>query len=220
MSSSQAPYPSPLPFGHRLTHSAAPPLPTANAPLTLRREPYIFPRDPLETTKGRGAAAPLLWNPTPEGTKDGGGRPRRAAPTGLSGGQQIRGNGRGRSPAPTRFAEVPAVGRCGIGPYGVWCRNGGLCEHRGAYRQSLSQPAADSSLCTKEPWEVPPPAGGGDHQVSLPFSSGMTSSRERMAHSIMLSSGSKVVKFCIHRPGAVRNFVRALSVRPTQRLNS
>ena len=41
-----------------------------------------------------------------------------------------------------------------------------------------------------------------------------------MAHSIMESSGSKVVKFCIHMPGAVRNFVRALSVRPTQRLNS
>ena len=67
MSSSQAPYPSPLPFGHRLTHSAAPPLPTANAPLTLRREPYISPRDPLETTKGRGAAAPSLWNPAPGG---------------------------------------------------------------------------------------------------------------------------------------------------------
>ena len=63
----------PFPFGHRLTHSAAPPLPTANAPLTLRREPYISPRDPLETTKGRGAAAPLLWNPTPGvgGRRDG-----------------------------------------------------------------------------------------------------------------------------------------------------
>ena len=44
----------------------------------------------------------------------------------------------------------------------------------------------------------------------------------RMAHSIMLSSGSLVVKFCIHRPGAVRNWASLLSCtwRPTQRLNS
>ena len=58
------------------------------------------------------------------------------------------------------------------------------------------------------------------HQASLPFSSGRTSFRASMATSSMESSGSKVVKFCIHMPGAVRNFVRALSVRPTQRLNS
>ena len=48
-------------------------------------------------------------------------------------------------------------------------------------------------------------------QASLPFSEGSTSSKDRMAHSIMLSSGSLVVKFCIHMPGAVRIFARALS---------
>ena len=60
------------------------------------------------------------------------------------------------------------------------------------------------------------------HHASLPFSLGRTSSSERMAHSIMLSSGSLVVKFCIHRPGAVRNWASLLSCtwRPTQRLNS
>ena len=67
---------------------------------------------------------------------------------------------------------------------------------------------------------APPRAGGIFYQASLPFSSGSTSSSDRMAHSIMLSSGSKVVKFCIHRPGAVRKWARALSLRPTQRLNS
>ena len=43
-----------------------------------------------------------------------------------------------------------------------------------------------------------------------------------MAHSIMESSGSLVVKFCIHMPGAVRILARRLSCtwRPTQRLNS
>ena len=60
------------------------------------------------------------------------------------------------------------------------------------------------------------------HHASLPFSLGRTNSSERMAHSIMLSSGSLVVKFCIHRPGAVRNWASLLSCtwRPTQRLNS
>ena len=64
------------------------------------------------------------------------------------------------------------------------------------------------------------PRRGDLYQASLPFSSGSTSSSDRMAHSIMLSSGSKVVKFCIHSPGAVRKWARALSLRPTQRLNS
>lgn len=40
------------------------------------------------------------------------------------------------------------------------------------------------------------------YQASLPFSEGSTSSKDRMAHSIMLSSGSLVVKFCIHMPAA------------------
>ena len=66
----------------------------------------------------------------------------------------------------------------------------------------------------------PSPRRGDLYQASFPFSSGSTSSSDRMAHSIMLSSGSKVVKFCIHSPGAVRKWARALSLRPTQRLNS
>ena len=60
----------------------------------------------------------------------------------------------------------------------------------------------------------------GIYQASLPFSEGSTSSKERMAHSIIPSSGSLVVKFCIHIPGAVSSRLRPLSWRPTQRLNS
>ena len=65
MSSSQAPYPSPLPCGHRLTRSAAPPLPAANAALTLRWEPYFPSQTLLETTKGRGPAGPLPLESNP-----------------------------------------------------------------------------------------------------------------------------------------------------------
>ena len=47
------------------------------------------------------------------GRRTGGGRPHRAAPTGgYREGRQIRGNGRGRSPAPTQLPEVSAAGRC------------------------------------------------------------------------------------------------------------
>ena len=59
-----------------------------------------------------------------------------------------------------------------------------------------------------------------DYQVSLPFCSGMTSSSARMAHSIMLSSGSLVVRRCSHLPGADRMREQRLSCRPTQRLIS
>ena len=59
-----------------------------------------------------------------------------------------------------------------------------------------------------------------DYQASLPFCSGMTSSSARMAHSIMLSSGSLVVRRCSHLPGADRMREQRLSCRPTQRLIS
>ena len=49
------------------------------------------------------------------------------------------------------------------------------------------------------------------YQVSLPFSSGKTSFRASMATSSMESSGSKVVKFCSHIPGADSTRVTALS---------
>ena len=109
----------PFPCGHRLTHSAAPPLPTANAPLTLRREPYISPRDPLETTKGGGAVAPRLWNPTPGGDEGRG----RAAPSG----RPYGGIGRGSKPGETGGGGAPPLhghrkflrrADVGIGPYG------------------------------------------------------------------------------------------------------
>ena len=58
------------------------------------------------------------------------------------------------------------------------------------------------------------------YQASSPFTSGSTSSRARMPTSIMESSGSKVVKFCSHRPGAVKILVTGPSWRPAQRLNS
>ena len=58
------------------------------------------------------------------------------------------------------------------------------------------------------------------YQASSPFTSGSTSSRARMPTSIMESSGSKVVKFCSHRPGAVKTLVTGPSWRPAQRLNS
>ena len=49
------------------------------------------------------------------------------------------------------------------------------------------------------------------HQASLPFSSGRTSFRASMATSSIESSGSKVVKFCSHMPGADSTRVTALS---------
>ena len=49
------------------------------------------------------------------------------------------------------------------------------------------------------------------YQASLPFSSGRTSFRASMATSSMESSGSKVVKFCSHIPGADSTRVTALS---------
>ena len=51
----------------------------------------------------------------------------------------------------------------------------------------------------------------GRYHWSAPAFSGITSSRARMATSIMESSGSLVVKFCIHMPGAVRMRVSRLS---------
>ena len=58
----------PFPFGHRLTHSAAPPLPTANAALTLRWEPYISPlTTPLKRPKA-GGRGPFLWILSRSGT--------------------------------------------------------------------------------------------------------------------------------------------------------
>ena len=59
-----------------------------------------------------------------------------------------------------------------------------------------------------------------DHQASAPFSWGRTSFRAWIATSSMESSGSKVVKFCIQRPGAARIFVNQLSWAPTKWLIS
>lgn len=58
------------------------------------------------------------------------------------------------------------------------------------------------------------------YQASFPCSSGSTSFKASMATSSMESSGSLVVKFCSHIPGADRIRVTALSWRPTKRLNS
>ena len=49
------------------------------------------------------------------------------------------------------------------------------------------------------------------YQASLPFSEGKTSFRASMATSSIESSGSKVVKFCSHIPGADSTRVTALS---------
>ena len=61
--SSQAPYPSPLPKGHRLTHSAAPPFPTAKL---CGGSPTSAPRPLL---RPKGAEAPFG---NPDGGVDGG----------------------------------------------------------------------------------------------------------------------------------------------------
>ena len=50
---------------------------------------------------------------------------------------------------------------------------------------------------------------------SFPSSAGMTRFMASMATSIMESSGSKVVKFCIQRPGLAKKFVTGLSWPPT-----
>ncbi len=62
--------------------------------------------------------------------------------------------------------------------------------------------------------------GETSHHRSFPFSSGITSFMASMATSIMESSGSLVVKFCIHIPGLARKLVTGLSWPPTYRLNS
>ena len=53
------------------------------------------------------------------------------------------------------------------------------------------------------------------HHRSLPFSAGITRFMASMATSIMESSGSLVVKFCIHRPGLAKKAVTGLSWPPT-----
>ena len=58
------------------------------------------------------------------------------------------------------------------------------------------------------------------YQRSAPSSSGSTASTAAMATSIMESSGSLVVKFCSHMPGADRARVKPLSWRPQSRLIS
>ena len=58
------------------------------------------------------------------------------------------------------------------------------------------------------------------YHLSLPCSAGSTSFMASMATSSMESSGSLVVKFCIHMPGADRMRVSLLSWAPTARLNS
>ncbi len=58
------------------------------------------------------------------------------------------------------------------------------------------------------------------YHASSPLTSGRTRVRARMATSSVESSGSKVVKFCIHIPGAERMRVTGLSCRPMKRLSS
>ena len=58
------------------------------------------------------------------------------------------------------------------------------------------------------------------YHLSAPSCSGRTAFTAVMATSIMESSGSLVVKFCIHIPGADRALVSQLSLRPHQRLIS
>ena len=58
------------------------------------------------------------------------------------------------------------------------------------------------------------------YHSSSPCLLGRTRVRASMATSSMESSGSKVVKFCIHRPGADRMRVTTLSCRPMNRLIS
>lgn len=55
---------------------------------------------------------------------------------------------------------------------------------------------------------------------SAPSCSGSTAFTAAMPTSIMESSGSLVVKYWNHIPGAVSTRLRALSCRPTQRLHS
>ena len=76
-------------------------------------------------------------------------------------------------------------------------------------------------IATADPLSVVFVSVSGDgHQASSPLCSGRTSVSASMATSSMESSGSKVVKFCIHIPGADSTRVSALSCRPTARLIS
>ena len=68
IASSQAPYPSPLPEGHRLAHSAAPPFPTANAALVCGGSPVSAHRPLLRPKEG---LRPFLWKPSRSETRAG-----------------------------------------------------------------------------------------------------------------------------------------------------
>ena len=67
--------------------------------------------------------------------------------------------------------------------------------------------------------EIIGPSFGLRHQASLP-SVGITRFMASMAHSIMLSSGSRVVTCWSHLPGAEMTRVSRLSVRPAHLMSS
>ena len=82
------------------------------------------------------------------------------------------------------------------------------CRHTVRYRQKrLSLVRGSNIRGTGE--EISP------HHRSFPFSSGITNFIASMATPIMESSGSLVVKFCIHMPGRARKLVSGLSWPPT-----
>ena len=95
--------------------------------------------------------------------------------------------------------------------------------------ESYSPPGNPGPACGG-PWALPirsgvcrsyaPALRASYYQASSPLFSGSTNSRALMPTSIIESSGSKVVKFWSHRPGATKIRVTNPSCRPAQRLNS
>ena len=126
MASSQAPYPSPLPKRHRLTHSAAPPFPTANAALVCGGNPVIsLLTTPLKRPKERPAGLSfgnLLGGWT-------GGRGLRGT---LGRGTGVRGGVRGVIQG---FSPCGGRGWGGRGSFGAGIRRARALQGTGAARR-------------------------------------------------------------------------------------
>ena len=169
VASSQAPYPSPLPKGHRLTPSAAPPFPTA----TLRRSlscsfgaitstlrwfvagTLCFPPGPfLKRRKGGYCDSPPLESPLGDGTGDEGRRMKAGAPPAIPGLRCCGRRGRSLTVRHLPWRATPCGGRadtsarsCGY-PGSASIRQsagGGPMHQRHSFRKPNSVPGFGAS---------------------------------------------------------------------------
>ena len=169
VASSQAPYPSPLPKGHRLTPSAAPPFPTA----TLRRSlscsfgaihhhtslvcggnPVFPSRTLLETTQRGVLRFPPLESPLGDGTGDEGRRMKAGAPPAIPGLRCCGRRGRSLTVRHLPWRATPCGGRadtsarsCGY-PGSASIRQsagGGPMHQRHSFRKPNSVPGFGAS---------------------------------------------------------------------------